>query len=627
MEKKSNMKRNMTIAACMMMCFMAAACVDDSPTSDPFDDLYGESDSSDNVNGSANSPGSASGQTSIGSTDISTFDILLNTAALSESETIPTDESDEAYDDYVEHSTFGNTISIDYDGASATVTGAVDGVTVNVDGADVIVEAGDTKGMEYVLSGSTTDGCFKVYGEKKFKLTLNGVSITNADGAAINIQNGKRIFVELADGTTNNLTDGSSYNKTDGEDMKGTFFSEGQLIFSGSGTLNVTGYGKHGIASDDYIRFRPGNVINITASAGNGVKTNDGIIINGGVLNVEVSDTAAKGLSTDGYFEVNGGRTTVITTGNGEYDADDNDTSASAGIKADSIFTMNGGELYLKSTGTGGKGINCDQDIVINDGTIRIVTTGERYYYTSSLHSSAKGIKSDYDITINGGDIQVRTTGGEGSEGIEAKGKMYINSGIVEVYSYDDCLNSAEDMYLTGGYIYCYATNNDGIDSNGNIYIQGGSIVALGGSSPECGIDAAEGYNIYMTGGTLLSSGGGAGGAASSSSQASVCFTGNLSANTYISLDEGTTHVLDFLVARTYNGGATYQISSPKLTAGNTVTVSSGATLSGGTEWHGLIEGATVSSAGSTLGTVTASKQISTSMGGFGGPGGGPGGR
>ena len=63
------------------------------------------------------------------------------------------------------------------------------------------------KGVEYILSGTATDGSFKAYSEKKFKLTLNGLSLTSAQGAAINIQSGKRVFVEAVDGTVNTLTE------------------------------------------------------------------------------------------------------------------------------------------------------------------------------------------------------------------------------------------------------------------------------------------------------------------------------------------------------------------------------------------------------------------------------------
>ena len=595
------MTKKMKWMVCLVLAFIVVACVEDSPISDYNQGQIPTMQGGMPGQGGMHGQGGFGGQTS-GTDDLEEFDVTIDTSALSEHETIPAED-----EDYVENSDFTTSISITYDNTTAIVSGSVEGVEVTVDGADVTVNS-SVKGIEYVLTGTSSDGCFKVYSDKKFKLTLDGLTLTNNDGAAINIQSKKRIFVELADGTTNNLTDGSKYNKVEDEDMKATLFSEGQLIFSGKGTLNVTGKGKHGIASDDYVRFRPGNVININASAGNGVKANDAIIIEGGVLNVEVSDTASKGLSSDGYVEVNGGRTTVITTGDGEYEEDENDTSACAGIKSDSIFTMNGGELWLKSTGSGGKGISSDQDIVINDGTLRIITTGKRFTYSSSLHSSAKGIKSDTDLTINGGDIRVKTTGGEGSEGIEAKGVMTINGGIVEVSAYDDALNSASHMYLNGGNIYAYSTNNDGIDSNGNLYVKGGVILAIGSSQPECGIDAneEEGYSVEISGGTLLSMGGGTSYPNARSSQASISFNGSIENGNYLSINTEGKSLMAYEVTRTYGGGATFLISSPDLKNGTSYTISSGGTFTGGSYWHGLIIGVTVSKEGSTLCNVNA---------------------
>ena len=122
-----------------------------------------------------------------------------------------------------------------------------------------------------MLNGTTTNGSFKVYSEKKFKLSLAGVSILNPVGAAINIQSSKRVFVVCADETTNVLTDGSSYTATtDGEDMKACLFSEGQLIFSGGGSLTVTGNYKHAITSDDYVRFRSGCNITVVSAKKDG---------------------------------------------------------------------------------------------------------------------------------------------------------------------------------------------------------------------------------------------------------------------------------------------------------------------------------------------------------------------
>ncbi len=557
------------------------------------------------------------GQNDNSGNDLQDFDISLNTAALtSETENIPTDENDESYEDYVEHSSFSETVSIVYADNEATVSTLPDGVEATVDGAGVIINS-TIAGVAYELKGSSSNGYFKIYSEKKFHLTLNGVSLTNPTGAPINIQSGKRVFVTLADGTSNSLVDGSSYNTPDDEDEKGTFFSEGQLIFNGKGSLEVTGNKKHGIVSDDYIRFRTGTNIYITASNGHGIKANDYVAIGGGVLNIEVSGTAKKGISSDGYVLVSGGRTTILTSGDGEYDEDEDDVSGAAGIKADLYFQMEGGQLNIKSTGAGGKGINTDGEIIINDGDIQVITTGQTFTYSSDLDSKAKGIKSDTDVTVNGGTIKIKTTGGQGSEGLEAKGVMNINGGEIEIATYDDCINSAGDMYLNGGYIYAFATNNDAIDSNGDLYIKGGVIVALGASGAECAIDAAEGKNIYITGGTVVGVGGSnASYPASSSSQMSVAFQASVSSGSTLTIADGSDAILSFTIKRGYQSGL-YLISSPDFKNGTSYTVYSGSSVSGD-DWHGLYTAPSVSNIGSELGSVTAQATAGgNSMGGM----------
>lgn len=557
------------------------------------------------------------GQNDNSGNDLQDFDISLNTAALTnETENIPTDENDESYEDYIEHSSFSETVSIVYADNEATVSTLPDGVEATVDGAGVIINS-TIKGVAYELKGSSSNGYFKIYSEKKFHLTLNGVSLTNPTGAAINIQSGKRVFVTLADGTSNSLVDGTSYNTPDDEDEKGTFFSEGQLVFNGKGSLEVTGNKKHGIVSDDYIRFRTGTNIYITASNGHGIKANDYVAIGGGVLNIEVSGTAKKGISSDGYVLVSGGRTTILTSGDGEYDEDEDDVSGAAGIKADLYFQMEGGQLNIKSTGAGGKGINTDGEIIINDGDIQVITTGQTFTYSSDLDSKAKGIKSDTDVTVNGGTIKIKTTGGEGSEGLEAKGVMNINGGEIEIATYDDCINSAGDMYLNGGYIYAFATNNDAIDSNGDLYIKGGVIVALGASGAECAIDAAEGKNIYITGGTVVGVGGSnASYPASSSSQMSIAFQASVSTGSTLTVADGSDAILSFTIKRGYQSGL-YLISSPDFKNGTSYTVYSGSSVAGD-DWHGLYTEPSVSNVGTELGSVTAQATAGgNSMGGM----------
>ena len=555
--------------------------------------------------------------------DLQDFDISLNTTPLtSDTETIPTDENDESFEDYVEHSAFSETVSIEYSEDKATISTLPEGVEATIDGAGVIINS-TIKGISYELKGSSSNGYFKIYSEKKFHLTLNGVSLTNPTGAPINIQSGKRAFVTLADGTINSLMDGNSYNTPDGEDEKGTFFSEGQLIFNGKGSLEVKGNKKHGIVSDDYIRFRAGTNIFVTASKGHGIKTNEYVVIDGGVLNIEVSGTAKKGISTDGYVLVTGGRTTIFTSGEGEYDEDENDVSGAAGIKADAYFQMDGGQLNIKSTGAGGKGINTDGEIIINDGDIQVITTGNTFTYNSDLDSKAKGIKSDTDVTINGGTLKIKTMGGEGSEGLEAKGVMNINGGEIEIASYDDCINSAGDMTISGGYIYAFATNNDAIDSNGNLFIKGGVIVALGSSGAECAIDAAEGKNLYISGGTVIGIGGSnASYPASSSSQMSVAFSTSIQAGNTLTLSDGTKGIVSFTINRNYQNGL-YLISSPDLKNNTSYTIYSGSTVSGD-NWHGFYTAPTINDLGNSLGTVTAQASAGGNNMGPGGMGGRP---
>lgn len=594
----------------MAMAAIVAACTSDND----FDDGFELGNDSGTVYSSSLS-------------DLTSFDIAVDTTALDETETI--DEDDE---DYIENNTFNQEVAISFNGSSASCSSAVSGVTVSISGADVVVTS-TAKKVRYSVSGSTSDGFLKIYSSNKFALELNGVSITNPDGAAINIQSKKRGYIVLAEGSLNRLTDGTSYtDATDDEDMKATLFSEGKLLFSGTGALRVYANCKAGIRSDDYILFRPGNNVYVKATAGNGVKANDGIFIRGGVLNVETTAAAAKAFSSDGVVEISGGRTIALTTGAGELDEDGTDVSGSAGIKADSTFLMNAGAVYCKSTGAGGKGISTDQTLTINDGTVRVVTTGQQYV-VGSLDTSPKGIKSDGAMFINGGDIMVRCSGGEGSEGIESKSTMTITGGKVQAYCYDDALNSSAAMVISGGTVFAMGTNNDGIDSNSTLTISGGTVIACGTTVPEAGFDCDE-NTFAITGGTLIGIGGTTSTPTQSATTQPVAIVGgsSLSNGNYITIaDSNGANIIAFKSPRDYtNQGYTLLVSSPSLKQGSSYTVSTGATVTGGSDFCGLATGATATG-GSTVASLTLSSIITTAnySGGQGGgfPGGGMGGQ
>lgn len=348
-------------------------------------------------------------------------------------------------EDLVANSSFSSTVKINFDGNSATIENSVSGVTITQSSGDVVVNSSAT-GVAYELSGTTTNGSIKIYSDKKFKVTLNGVSITNNDGPAINIQSGKRAFIVVADGTENKLTDAATY-ATSTEDQKGTIFSEGQLIFSGTGTLTISGKAKHAIASDDYIRIVEGNII-VSDAISDGLHSNDGIYIDGGKLNIVASSDGIE--AEKGVVIVNGGEITLKV-------ADD-------GIVAS---YEDGDETIIP-------------DVIINEGKINIETTG----------SGGEGIESKATLSINSGEIYIKAI----DDAINAGKAININGGTIVAYSTtNDGIDSNGTMTITGGHIFAIGAKSpeEGFDCDNNTFkITGGLMVGVGGatSSPTASV-------------------------------------------------------------------------------------------------------------------------------------------
>lgn len=575
--------------------FAASIAINTSCTKeDPLTELenYGGSNSWNNGGNTANGGGS-----SAITGELATFDISLD-AMTAEPKEAATEYFPEE-EDLLENNEFTTEIAINLSNPTAKME---NGVEVTVNGGHITANHGSTKKVCYVVSGTTENGSLTVVGDKKYAVKLNGVTITNPDSAALNLLSSKRAYIILADGTTNTLVDGT------GGSHKGALYGKGKLLFNGSGTLNVTGNTNNGIHSADYIVFRKGNKVYVKSLANHGIKANDGIFINGGILNVEVTAAAAKGINCESHIIVNGGRTTVLTSGNGTYDTEDMEAKGAAGIKADSTLTVNGGELWLKSTGSGGKGINVDMETVMNGGSVYVVTTGGQFKSNNDT-SSPKGIKVDGNLTINGGIIWVRTSGTNG-EGIETKGELNITGGEVASYAYDDAINSKGDMTISGGYVYAQGQHNDGLDANGNCYVKGGLVYAICSGQPEVAIDANTegGKKLYVTGGTIIAVGGLESGAQLSQS----CYqASSWSAHTWYALTVGN----ETIAFQTPSGGGSGLVVS----GASQPSLSAGVSLSGGTSCFGGIGvvGATVSGGSSV--------SLSTYNGG-GGMAGGPGG-
>lgn len=587
--------------------------------------------------------------------DTPDFDYVITpydgeTAGDATNDVVGTDE-----DIFWEANDFTNTVTVTYEGTSASVTSSSDKILTYVSGADVAIDmaTNEVKNTEIIVSGKSDDGQLKIYGVKKFKLTLAGVELTSLKGPAINDQCKKRVFVHLQEGTTNRLTDTDEYTgeayylvpeEASDEDRKGCFFSEGNIIMSGTGVLVVEGKQKHGIATDGYFYMRPGVTVAVTDAAKNCIHVkgdeddNIGVIIKGGLIHATTSATAGKGIKTDLHVQVDGGKLCLNTTGGSEYDEDESDTSSPAGLKTDGNVVINDGTLILKSTGEGGKGMNIDSTLTVNGGEITVTTTGGKYIYNEALDltSSPKGIKADGNIAITGGEINISVTGqSDGSEGLESKTAISISGGETYVYAYDDAMNASNDITVSGGRVYCYSVSNDGIDSNGTLNFSGGLTIASGATAPEEAFDCDQSQNFRIEGGTLIGIGSTAVSPSTSSSQRTVIYNGLSAAKDAFMgiLDSDDKPIMIFKLPRSLNGGTLF-FSSPDLVSGSYSVVSGGSVSGASDNWNGWYDGASWSG-GSVLGTFTSNSTVTTAGstsggggGGFGpGNGGGGGGR
>lgn len=549
-------------------------------------------------------------------------------------------------DIYWEANTFSNKVTIIYAGDIASVETNNPDIRYEVNDAHVVIDmlSNSVSGVQINISGESDNGSLKIYGEKKLLLNLNGVELTSKIGPAINNQCKKRMFVNLKDGSVNKLTDSSSYSDDpyylngklpDDEDRKGCLFSEGNLIFSGHGSLIVAGKKKHGIASDGYMYLRPGTTIAVTEAAKNAIhikgdKTDDiGIIIAGGLVYTLSEAEAGKGLKTDYHVDIRGGQLDLNTKGDAIYDEDDNDTSSAAGIKTDGNVIISGGEISIKSTGSGGKGINADGSLSMTGGQTTVVTTGGKFVYNAALDldSSPKGIKADGNITIDNGQINIMVAGvSDGSEGLESKAELTINGGVIYIHAYDDAINASTGITINDGRVYAYAVNNDAIDSNGYMNLNGGLVIASGSNAPEESFDCEYSNRFLVNGGTLIGTAGNSMNKPSSSSKQRVVIYGGLSlskGDTIAVLDSSSESILYYTIPRSMNSMVLF-ISTPNIKENVSYSICKGGTLSDYTDsWNGWLKGGTWSG-GTTIGSFTSNNVITTvGNSGMGGGGGG----
>lgn len=336
------------------------------------------------------------------------------------------------------------TVTIEGDSTGATITSTVS--------EKIIYEL--TGKMTGTLAFESAD----TNGGTDFQIILNGGTIEAATGRGLTIESASKVFVVLKEGTENIISDTT-------EGKKAALYCAGSLIFSGDGSLIVTGNKKNGIQVEDYIRIRGGNII-VNATAKDCIRTINKFIFDDGTLTLNGTgseiDDESKGIKVDG-------------TDGSEEDGNSNGNVAGLGY-----IVVNGGTMNITTVSkamTASWESDEDGDLVvgeyepdpfvkINNGIINIKTTGTPYEYTE-----------------DGGEYKLSP------EGIEGKSKVIINDGLITINTTDDCINAGNHVQINGGYIYATATQNDAIDSNGTFQMDGGVVVAFATYNPECAID------------------------------------------------------------------------------------------------------------------------------------------
>lgn len=192
-----------------------------------------------------------------------------------------------------------------------------------------------------------------------------------------------------------------------------------------------------------------------------------------------------------------------------ESDTSDSDSASTKGIKADGRLYINGGTFTINSADDS---VHSNSAVTINDGAYTL-TTGD------------DGVHSGEAVEINGGTITIS----ESYEGLEGL-TVTINDGDIDITSSDDGINAAggteemgfggmgndstEDtstdemwMEINGGYIHVLA-GGDGIDSNGDITVNGGEVYIDGPSdNGNSAIDYGDRSACYVNGGTVVAIG------------------------------------------------------------------------------------------------------------------------
>lgn len=333
--------------------------------------------------------------------------------------------------------------------SEATITNGSDGGSATYADSTVSIASEGT----YIISGEANDIQIKVEADDtaKVQLVLDNVVMTASNRPVILVESGDKVFITLAENSTNSLTDDAA--RTD-ESLDAVIFSRSDLTFNGMGSLTINGQFHNGIESKDDVRMTSG-IYNIEA-VNTAIKANDAV----NIVDASVS----------------------LTAGNdGIHISNDEDTTL--------------GNAYINTTlleiSAQSDGIDASNQLEVAGGVVNVLT-------------SLEGIEAK-DISITGGEITINSS----DDGLNAtngnSGEMMMPQPGEQMTEVDT--SELPTLRIDGGEITINA-EGDGLDSNGIILINGGTTIVNGPVTSQNGaIDAESGVTI--TGGTVLALDGG----------------------------------------------------------------------------------------------------------------------
>lgn len=287
-------------------------------------------------------------------------------------------------------------------GSSATVDGSgaeVSGSTVTISEEGVYILSGKLTGQVVVEADDTA----------KVQIVLDDAEITNANSAAIYVKQADKVFLTLADGSTNTLTTSGTCTADGDTNIDAVIFSKEDLCVQGSGALAISSEEGNGITSKDDLKVTGGELsINVTGHALEGkdsVRIADGTFdLTSGKDGIHASNEEDE---TKGYVYIAGGTFTI--------------NAADDGIHAVTTLTVNAGTFDI----TAAEAIEATY-ITINDGVIGITASDD------GINAAAKSAAYTPTIEINGGEITISMGQGD-TDAVDSNGYIYINGGVLNI--------------------------------------------------------------------------------------------------------------------------------------------------------------------------------------------------